>query len=83
KTIDVSYTKTTVDHDGSTTSGLRVYSQSPECAVLQIRTYGAVTPSRAGKARPAYSTASLNHAEIAELIELLQLELARIRNCQA
>jgi hypothetical protein len=76
--ITVTSVKTRIDHDGSTNEGVRVFSYSPECTALQIRTCGSVTFNGGGKKRPAFSHALLSAADIRQLMAALQLELTRL-----
>ena len=84
-TIQIPNAKTTVDHDGVTDTqflGVRVYGESPETACIQIRTLGSVTASLGksrGKTRPAFSSASLTRADAEMLIDLLRIEVTRLR----
>lgn len=70
---------THVDHDGGTDSGLRVYQDSPDTVCIQVRTFGPTNGKfgyRArGKARPAYSTVSLD----SEALDRLIAELTKLR----
>lgn len=56
---------------------VRIYKESPERAVLQIRSVGKISLSRKAVCRPSYSSVSLDAGDIAAIVvELLMIQAA-------
>lgn len=72
------YLQSQVDHEGDIVPKVRIYKNSPESMVLQIRTFGPVTGSSKGKPRAVFSQLSFNRQSmlaIADEIKRMALTL--------
>lgn len=70
--------RTTVDQGEGRPGSVRIYGESPETAVLQIRTYGCIAASGRGVCRVAYSHVSLTADDLTAIIAELTVQRDRL-----